>query len=502
VIMSSASGLLIDVRRGTSDLLNVVQDADNAGVLALNGGSLLLTPLPGATPARFGDTFLVASAQGGVVGTFGSAGMTSGVLVPNVQYTSNRIYVTLGASSLKSYVGGNNQTALAFAGALDALRGGSYNKLSNLYGMVDWMDPAQLTATFSALSPTGIVGETQLMQDRQSRQLFGAVGDRLSLLGTGQARGISFAGGAAPLARNRDGMSASAQLGLTSTGQAIDIPTPNGITGFVVTGSDHVRSSYGDSRMADAGQYNRYFASGIEAPMGNAMVGTAIGYAESSSSAGSDEARSKVTQAAAYASLPVGGGAYVGGVVAAERSSTDVNRLSTDTMSSFRLTGATRSSRYMATVEAGFRTGLGHGLSINPRAQIGVSHYSLGGFREQGGETALALDTLNINRIESRLGAKLDGTAKLGKWAIRPNLQADYVRLLSGANNGLNVRFAAAPEYSFVLPLTNSGSGWMEVKGGVEMTRGAFTIGLSGQATAGDAPISDQRGAVDLTLRF
>ena len=29
-----------------------------------------------------------------------------------------------------------------------------------------------------------------------------------------------------------------------------------------------------------AGQHNRYFVSGIEAPMGKAMVGTAMGYAE------------------------------------------------------------------------------------------------------------------------------------------------------------------------------------------------------------------------------
>ncbi|HEX6072782.1 MAG TPA: autotransporter domain-containing protein [Sphingomicrobium sp.] len=502
VILASASGLLIDLRRGTSDLLKVVGDADNVGALALGDGSLLLTQVPGATAARFGETFLIASAQGGVAGTFGSAGMTSGVLVPHVTYAPDKVYVTLGAASLASLVGGSNSTALAFAGALDALRGTSYNKLWNLYGTVDWMDANQLTTTFSALSPAGIVGETQLMQDRQSRQLFGSVGDRLSLLGTGQARGISFNGGAAPLMRNRDGMSASAQLGLTSTGQAIDLPAAGGLTGFVMTGSDHVRSSYGDMRMGDAGQYNRYFASGLEAPMGQAIVGTAIGYAESTSNAGFDEAKSKVTQAAAYASLPIGGGAYVGGVVAAERASTDVNRLGTDTASTFRLTGATRSSRYMATAEAGFRTGIGHGLSLNPRAQLGVSHYSLGGFREEGGETALALDGLKLNRIESRIGAKLDGTAMLGKWALRPNLQADYVRLLSGANNGLSVSFAAAPEYSFVLPLTNGGSGWMEVKGGVELSRGAFTIGLSGQATAGDAPIADQRGAVDLTLRF
>jgi outer membrane autotransporter protein len=274
------------------------------------------------------------------------------------------------------------------------------------------------------------------------------------------------------------------------------------LSGFVAVGGDTVAASYGGNLRTGAGQHSRYFVSGIEAPFGDAMVGSAIGYAETESIAGNDEAKSRVSQVAAYASLPVGDRAYVGGIVAAERASTDSNRLTTDTTSMFRLSGATRSARYMATAEAGFRTGIGHGLFVNPRAQIGFSHYALGGFRERGGETALALDALKVNRIESRFGARLDGTAKLGGWSLRPNLQADYVRLLSGADAGLRIAFAAAPDYSFALPLTGGGLGWMELKGGVEMTRGKFSVGLSGQATAGDAPISDQRGAVDLTYRF
>jgi hypothetical protein len=209
-----------------------------------------------------------------------------------------------------------------------------------------------------------------------------------------------------------------------------------------------------------------------------------------------------VTQAAAYASMPIGKSAYVGGLIAAERATNSSLRSSTDTTSIYQLEGASHSSRYMATAEAGFRTGIGHGLSLNPRAQLGVSRYSLGGLNEVGGETALALDGLKVNRIESRIGAKLDGETQIAGWTVRPNVQADYVRLLSGANNGMSVSFAAAPDYSFILPLTNGGSGWLEAKGGVEFTKGAFSLGLSGQATAGDAPLSDKRGAIDLTYRF
>ena len=499
VILASASGLMIDIRRGASDQLKVIGDTANAGSLALSGGSLLLTPLAGASLARAGDKFLVATAQGGVSGTFGSVGLTSGVLTASAQYTSSDVYVTLAAGSLAKMVGGSNATAFAFASALDALRGTSYNALYNLYGNVDWMGAGQLASTFSALSPANMVGEVRAMQDRQSAKLLGNVGDRISLMGTGRAEGISFVGNASSLAESRDGMAASAQLGLTD-GNSVKIAAPNGLSGFVAMGGDTIGSTYGAGEQS--GQHSRYFASGIEAPMGDVMVGTAIGYAETRSTIGQDEAGSKVSQAAAYASMPVGKSAYVGAVVAAERASSDSNRLTTDTTSTFRLSGATHSARYMANLEAGVRKGIGHGLFVTPRAQLGVSHYALGGFRETGGETALALDELKVNRIETRFGAKLDGTAKLGDWAVRPNLSADYVRLLAGADAGLKVAFAAAPDYAFALPLTNGGSGWMELKGGVEMTRGKFSLGLSGQATAGDAPMADQRGAVEMKFRF
>jgi uncharacterized protein with beta-barrel porin domain len=252
----------------------------------------------------------------------------------------------------------------------------------------------------------------------------------------------------------------------------------------------------------NAGQHGRYFSSGIEAPFGDTRIGTAVGYAESTSGANADSARSKLTQAAAYASISLGGNAYVGGIVSAEKANSSSERFATDTVSTFRLAGATHSSRYMATAEAGFRHDIGHGLSLNPRAQLGFSHYALGGFREEGGETALQIDNLNVDRLEARIGAKLDGSTHVAGWTVTPHVQADYVRLFSGGRNGLQVSFAAAPDYAFALPLVGGGSGWAEVKGGVSVNRGAVSLGISGQATAGDAPISDQRGMLSFGYRF
>jgi hypothetical protein len=350
------------------------------------------------------------------------------------------------------------------------------------------------------LAPS-IIGETELLQDRQSEQLFSNVSDRLSLLGTGQAHGFTMNAGAGALAQTTQNLSPSAQLGLTD-GQAITVPVAGGLGGFVSMGGGTSRASYGGGDRLGVGRRNRYFASGIEAPFGDAVIGTALGYAEANTSAGQDQALSKLTQASAYASLPVGKSAYVGGILAAEHATSDSERLATDTVSMFRLSGATRSTRYMATAEAGFRTGIGHGLWLNPRAQLGFSHYTMGGFHEQGAETALDLNELKVNRLESRIGAKLDGSAHFAGWTVRPNLQADYVRLLSGRKNGLMVSFAAAPDYSFALPLADSGNGWVEAKGGVELSRGAFSLGLTGQATVGSAPISDHRGLVSVGYKF
>jgi len=507
MILASASSLFVDAQRGSADKLVVAADGPSTGVLTLSPSStgakpaVVFNKVSNAPAPRDGESYVIAQAAGGIAGTFGTTYTFQGVLRPQLTYTATTVTATLRAGSLVTILDGQNATAIAFASALDKLRTGFYDKLFNLYGNVDWMNSGQLTATFNSMTPS-IVGETQLLQDRQSQQLFSNVSDRLSLLGTGQARGLSISGGAQAFARNSNSLTPGERLGLTQSGQSASVPMGGGLTGFVVTGGDSAKASYGENRLASSGQHSRFFGSGVEAPFGNVIVGTAVGYAEALTNAGQDSATSKVTQAAAYATMPLGKSAYVGGILAAEKARSDSNRLATDTVSMFRLSGATHSSRYMATAEAGFRTGIGHGLSLNPRAQLGYSRYSLGGFHEQGGETALQLDNLNVNRLESRIGARLDGSTKFAGWTVRPQLQADYVRLLSGGKNGMNVAFAAAPEYSFALPLTNGGSGWLETKGGVSVERGALSLGLSGQATVGDAPISDQRGLVDVTFRF
>ena len=277
VILASQSALFIDAQRGRADQLRITGDTLNTGILALGGGNLVFNKVTDAPVPQFGESYVIASAAGGVAGTFGTTYTFQGVLRPELTYGPNSVTATLRASSLVTVLDGSNATAIAFANVLDQLRTGFYDKLWNLYGNVDWMNGSQLSATFNALAPS-IIGETELLQNRQSRQLLGNVGDRLALLGTGQAKGFSFSGAAGPLAIGDT--SSQSVLGLRSAGQSVSMPIAGGLSGFVTMGGDSVRSSYGESRQTNAGQRSRYFGSGIEAPFGNVRIGTAVGYAE------------------------------------------------------------------------------------------------------------------------------------------------------------------------------------------------------------------------------
>ena len=502
VILASASTLLLDVANGRSDQLKVVADATNSGILDVNGSTLLLNNVAGASGPRAGSSFELAAASGSVRGTFGAASTFRGVLVPELSNVGGNINVTLQAGSFADYVKGANATTMAFASALDALRARDYSSLWNLYGAVDWMNPGQLTATFAALTPR-IIGDVGELHDRQSRLLQTSVSDRLSLLASGRAQGLAVGGNlpAAFAAMDKGVQSGKLGFGAGNGSSAMVAKLPGRMTGFMSGGVDRTSSSYGGNELY-ASQGGWHMAMGLEMPLGaDGAFGTATGIAEGASSPNGDSNRSRTMMAAAYAAMPLGDGFYVGGLVSAESSRASMERASTDGGSMLRLTGATNATRYSAVVEAGYSMDLATGLTLTPRAQLGYSHYRLDGFTEDGGETALKLDDVTISRADVRLGARLEGATRIAGVTIVPHLSADYVALLSGRETGATFRFAAAPGEAIQLPLASSGSGWGEVAGGITFGDGPLTLGLSGQYATGNS-MTDQRGQADLRFRF
>jgi outer membrane autotransporter protein len=263
-------------------------------------------------------------------------------------------------------------------------------------------------------------------------------------------------------------------------------------------------SSYGDRASLDSGTRSWHIGMGLETEIASGLTfGTAFGYAHGSSSPGGDRTRSKTTQVAAYGSYQLGGGAYLGAVASAEVARANLTRLSNDGASGLGLSGATKSARYNVVAEAGVNMGIGRGLTLTPRAQIGYASYSLNDFSEAGGETALQFDELNLQRLETRFGAKFGGAMKLsGGWSFTPQLSADYVQLLAGSSNGMKVRFAAAPDHLFALPLMGGEASWAEAKGGLSLSNGIVEFGAGVETAFGRSSFRDDRAVADFTFRF
>ncbi|HWT11261.1 MAG TPA: autotransporter domain-containing protein, partial [Allosphingosinicella sp.] len=472
VILASASALFVDAGRSGADKLAV------AGVLALNGGSLVFNKAPGAAP-RHGQSWTIATGDLGVNGTFGTVYSFQGVLRPELTYNANSIVAELRAGSLTQMIGQSGPTEVAFAQALDQLRGNYYDTLSNLFGIIDLMDSRTLSTTLRGLAPT-ITGESRSLQDRQSRLMLNNITDRLSMLGTTPGGTLSINSSPAMTQALATGTTPSSMSfhGLVPNGRSATA-LPRGMTGFVSSGYVASASTTGANRLgASGGRHITYANMGLEVEAtSNLTVGTAFGYAYGFSAPGLDRSEARTTQAAAYGTYRVGGGFYVSGLASAEISRAHMERQVATGDLSANLYGATDTSRYAAMAEAGRNVDLGRGLTVTPRAALAYSMYRLSGFEETGGETALRLDDVNLRRLESRVGARLSGEMRLGGWSMRPQLQADLVHMLSGADAGMTVRFANIPDVAIALPFADGDRSWGEVRGGLTMSNGRLSFG-------------------------
>ena len=506
VILASASALLVDVTRGASDKLAVT------GSLTLSGpstpGAALVLSKTGAAP-KHGDSYTIATASAGVLGTFGQVYAFQGVLRPELVYGANSVVANMRAGSLANHIGGSGATELAFARALDQLRGNYYNSLSGLYGSVDLMSPDALRTTLRGLAPD-VAGEARTLQDDQSRVMLNGITDRLSMLGTESNAGkLSIVGAPEALALLGTGQAAQSvvngTMGLAPSGRAATV-LPKGFSGFVSGGFTTNGAMLDGSRASfRGGQRSWHVGMGLEIALDESFtLGTAFGIADGYSLRGDagERADTRSSQMAVYGSYKLGGGFYVGGVAAAEMSRASFERQASSGDAVFDLTGATKARRYTAMAEAGVNLGVGRGLTVTPRLGLGYSSYNLSGYRENGGEVALQLDDMTVRQLNGRMGARLAGATRLGAWSLIPQLQADYVRNFSGSGNGVEVRFANAGGYAFTLPLGQGDTDWAEVKGGFKLTNGPLEFGAGVETSLGRTDYRDDRATADFTLRF
>ncbi|HEY9093095.1 autotransporter domain-containing protein [Parasphingorhabdus sp.] len=508
VILSSGSLTYFDVSRRGSDVLSVISDDDNAGIISLGGTAAVLNAL-GRNSARYGQSFEIITAEGGVENKFDDVVGRIGVLYPELKYKPNSVIAKMRAIRFSDFFrsrGITNPFTLAFGLALDGARGNHYNALGNVYGLIDVMEAGELNATFQSLSASQ-VGRTTTLDEKQSTAMRTLVSDRLSLLGTyqGSAGKISIIG--APEVFNSGlhltGSSAS-QMSFAKNYQSSNwgaVRLPENMSGFMSAGFDRSSLAFSENNNGTE-QGSWHIAMGLEYGLDDrTTLGSAFGYADGIQEVSGNIAKVKTNQASVYGNYRLDGNFYIGGQASMSYSRIDSdNRITLSNLNTNSLSFATE-------IEAGYNIDL-DGLMLTPRASISYSSYSVNGFRDSAGgmeSLAMAVEDINRSGIDVRMGLKISGNTKLGfasGWTFQPNMKLDYVNRVSGNDTNFLVRFLDAENLPFVLPIGLQDASYGEVKGGFNFSNGPLTIGAAVETRLGQQIYRDDRAVVNMAVRF
>lgn len=509
VILASASITYFDVGRRGGDLLAVIADENNSGIISLGGTAAVINKF-GRRGARYGQRFDIITAEGGVENEFDDVIGRIGVLYPELEYDPNTVTARMRAirfSDFFSQNGVTNPFSLAFGSALDATRSGSYADLANVYGLIDVMEAGELNVTFQNLSAAQ-AGRTTTLDERQNSAMRTLVADRLSLMGTrragagtiriiGSARTIGGAGGL--------NESAASQISFAANYKPTDwsaVQLPEYMSGFMSSGYD--RSSLAFSNPGSGtDQGSWHIAMGLEFTLDtSATLGTAFGYARGTQEVSGTLASVETNQASVYGNYQLGGNFYVGGQANMAHSRID---------SESRLTGVvsvgdldTSSLGFAGEIEAGYNIDV-DGLLLTPRASIGYSSYRVNGFRRTVGTLAMAVDEISRAGVDARIGLKLSGTSQVSfasAWSFQPEMKLDYVNRLSGNDTNFLVRFLDAANLPFALPIGLQDSSYGEMKGGFSFTNGIVSFGAAVETRLGEQLYRDDRAVVNMSMRF
>lgn len=511
VVLASGNQFFVEVSADGADMLRVLADPSQGtfGDIML-GGDLRMVKAAQSPAPRHGQVFTLILADGSVIDTFDQVYAQTGVLRPLVTYLPNAVEIELRAGKFADVIEGNVHE-LAFAHALDDLRDGSYGFLYDLYGELDVMDFAYLSQAFASLSPVALF-DTQGLLAMQDAGFSTTLQNRMALLSRsgGAPLGLSVMGSPGQVLAfgGDDGLAAASELSFASafTEQSSISMLPNGVSAFITGGYGESRASTAAGRSAATSQDGLrtwHVIGGVEQTIGDATFGIAGGYSRGSAAQGGFGALAEndVSQAAAYGVYRFDGGGYVSALIGAGSSSADTERRLLAGALNYNLSGHMEGDIFLAMVEAGVNFEFAD-FTLTPNASLRQTVLRTASFTEDGGEAALDFDAQRFERSEARLGARLAGEFSLGSWQIAPTLDASMVGNLSGDENGVWTRFAAAPDVTFYLPGAERDQYWGEVVGGLRLVRGDTSFALRMETSVGREELYEDRYTARYAVRF
>ncbi|MDE1938105.1 MAG: autotransporter outer membrane beta-barrel domain-containing protein [Alphaproteobacteria bacterium] len=492
VILSSGSGLLIDMSPTAIDRLDVY------GQLSL-GGTAVFTPVGGFVP-QYKATGIFATGDT-ITGSFDHVPDTiPGVLYPAVSVVTvgsgasayQEAVVTMDAATFASQLTNATTDQLQIGNALDTARGTNYNDLIALFDAIDPLSGGTLSTALENLAPDnaralplvsnmmlqGFTGflwqhlgemapqnsgdstfhvQTSALQLAQNSSV-GSLQTRDLLAGLGQ-----FDSG--PASSPYAASPTPAQT--TSAGGAIDLP--KGMGGFL-SGSSLDGSVVTGGGGGKANVDGFVVSGGIDLPLSDHFrAGVALALAQGSAVLRNTPSTTNTnsTQGVVYGRYDGNdwfASGYAGSSVQAIRTRRDVVVGAT----TFHLAGHTDGSAPAFGLQVGKYYDLS-GVRLAPAVGLEFQRSEVGKYTETGGAAAMTVDGYAEREFDLRAGVDAYGSVQIGSTLLKPMLHAFVVDNAAGTSGTVQTNFVNAPSAVMSFAMAQHGGAWAELGIGAEV---------------------------------
>lgn len=510
VILSSGSGLLVDVGANASDRLDV-----RDGTLSL-GGTLVVTPTAGYTP-KWHETKIIASADG-ITGSFDRVADTiSGVLYPVAGKVAaadglDIEVVTFEAAKFESVLTNATADQVLIGGVLDKDRSGSYDKLAGIYTAVDPLADASLGSALDTLVPNAArsVPQTALLlsgahtnflwqymgaTDPSSEPRVAIQTGTLKLAQNSQAGSFEMRSLLSSLSATGDCTSGRITCATDATsggssGETGGMSLPKGVGAFL-TGQkiDGNVKLGGNGGKADVDGF--LIALGADVPVSSrTRLGVSFGLGEADTNLRDQAARTKVSskQFIAYGMYMHPEGYFANGFVGIGWQSFHTVRQVNLGASPYVLEG--RAGGYSPSF--GLQVGMAFadviGGTFKPAVGIQYGQTRFDGYTETGGAAALTVGKLGRPSANTRVGFDSDWSFDVSGIAVKPQVHAFLVNRLESHVSHLTAGFAAAPDATATFEVAGDSAMWADL--GLRLDAEVYdntTLGFTFNANPGNA---------------
>ena len=493
--LAAGSQYVVDVgASGTSDLLA-------ARTAVLGGGTVTLRPLGqlGQLP-RFGDSYTVLTASGGVSGTFAGGTSLSAILYPQLGYSATSVTASIAARPYTSLA--TTPVQLAYGRLLDGNRT-AYASLTGIYGGLDLQSAATIQGTLESLAP-----RTETMR----RAIGTTATDTMARFYRDRVAALSpdrFGGGSIAMIGKPMEFAANA---ITMPGQAAmvsDTPTTSLRQGVLPeNAAAYLAGGYIDGSGAAMpgtapGGRDRfdgfYVATGIEARVSDStMLGFGLSYTKIDGKIRlGQSARGELIQGTLYGRL---GGSF--GPSLDVQTSAGVYQSSTMRTGDFLGTAydlRARDNALALSTEVGAAYNAGsETLRFGPRLSVRANRIDFTPTPERGTGPALVYGGDDFLSVQGRAGVQLDGNAD----GLRPFASAYYVHDFHDRSDTSFVGFAGGTPLRVPFAVATQDRDWGELSAGLSYRRGRVTLSVAADTSVERSDVRNQAYRAGLKIAF